>query len=366
MKFDYTIVGCGLFGSVFAREMTDAGYKCQIIDKRPHIGGNVYTENVKGINVHRYGPHIFHTDSDYVWNYVNKFVNFNNFRYRPKVFYQDRFYSFPINLMTLHQVFPRDVKTPLDVEYIIDYDKDINDGHRRNPSNLEDWAINEIGPTLYNIFIKGYTEKQWGIPAKELPASIIKRLPIRSTFDETYFKNAKYEGIPIGGYTQLVENLIKYIPVTLNVDISPSDYSKEMGTVVWTGPIDKFFDSCYTDLQYRSLRFEDEEYDYNYQGVAVVNYTDRAIPYTRIIEHKFFDMNDKNGYSLITKEYPSKDGDPYYPIRDEKNIALLKQYQAIKPDIPVIFGGRLGTYQYYDMDQVIAQALDYVKKQLLR
>lgn len=366
--FDYTIIGCGLFGVVFAREMADLGYKCQIFDKRDHIGGNVYTEQRHGINVHKYGPHIFHTNSPEIWKYVNRFTEFNNFNYRCKVNFEDKIYSFPINLHTFHQIWPH-VTKPNQIDKAIQANKDLFGWiDVKEPSNLEDWIINQVGPTLYQYFIKGYTTKQWGKSPSELPASIIKRLPIRYTYDDRYFKNDLFQGIPSEGYTKMVERMLEgQTQVHLGVEFNPRDYHPSMGTLIWTGPIDSFYEYRFGKLDYRSLKFVEEEHDGCVQGNAVINYTSERVPYTRIVEHKFFDLNDSlDGKTVITKEFPSKEGDPYYPIRDESNLAKLAKYIQIEPDVPVIFGGRLGTYQYYDMDQVIAQARKAAQTENLR
>lgn len=360
--YDFTFIGSGLYSAVMARELTDLGYRCQVFERRPHIGGNVYTENIEGINVHKYGPHIFHTNNKPIWDYVNRFVEFNNFNYRCKVNYQNRIYSFPINLMTMHQVW-KNIRTPGAAKLAIQFDKlDHNWPKDLKPSNLEEWAIEQIGPTLYNIFIKGYTAKQWGKDPKELPMSIIKRLPIRFSYDDSYFKNDRYQGIPIGGYSALIRKLFEGIEVTTNVDFSADDIHKNMGMLIWTGPIDAFFGYKLGKLEYRSLKFQEQiiESD-SYQGNAVINYTEEAVPYTRQIEHKYFDLKENtNGLTVVTKEFPTQNGDPYYPVRDEKNLFLLGEYLKIERSKQIEFGGRLGTYQYYDMDQTVAAALTMV------
>lgn len=350
--YDFLIVGAGLFGSVCARELTDAGYKCLVIDKREHIGGNCYTENVDGINVHKYGPHIFHTSDKEIWDYVNRFATFNHFVNRPKVRYGKDLYSFPINLMTLYQLFgvtdPRAAEQELDKRRIkID-----------RPANLEEWVLTQVGQEIYDKFIKGYTTKQWGRDPKELPASIIKRLPIRMTYDDNYFKD-KYQGIPIGGYTQIFEKLLDGIEVKTGVDFFDNNY--DANKIIYTGPIDKYYNYIYGELQYRSLEFDVQRLPISdLQGNAVVNYTDQNVPYTRIIEHKHFEFGTQN-HTVVTLEYPKSSGEPFYPVNDEVNNNIYNQYAKIEND-KVIFGGRLATYKYYDMHQVIGAALATVKK----
>jgi UDP-galactopyranose mutase len=358
--YDYLIVGAGLFGSIFARELTDKGFKCLVIDKRDHIGGNCYTETIEGINVHKYGPHIFHTSDDKVWNYINKFCEFNHFVNRPKVNYKGKIYSFPINLMTLYQIFnvttPEEAKDKLDsVKYDI-----------TNPKNLEDWVLSQVGKDMYDIFIKGYTTKQWGMEPKLLPTSIIKRLPIRLNYDDNYFFD-KYQGIPIGGYTQIFDKLLHNIDVKLNVDyFDDKNYWDNQSTkVVYTGPIDRYYNYIFGKLDYRSLEFKTKIEDcYDFQGNAVVNYTDIETEYTRIIEHKHFEFGKQNK-TVITEEYPRNEGEPYYPINDSTNNTRYNQYKELMvKDQNVIFGGRLADYKYYDMHQVIASALKRVKEEI--
>lgn len=358
--YDYLIVGSGLFGSIFARELTNIGYKCLVIDKRNHIGGNCFTESVEGINVHRYGPHIFHTSDDTVWNYVNKFCTFNNFINRPKVNFNGKIYSFPINLMTLYQLY--NVSTPDQARLILDHVRyDIP-----NPKNLEDWILSQVGKEIYETFIKGYTTKQWGREPKLLPSSIIKRLPIRLNFDDNYYFD-KYQGIPIGGYTQIFEKLLDGIEVKLNVDyFDDLDFwNNQANKIVYTGPIDRFYDYRFGKLEYRSLEFSTEiKHISDYQGNALINYTDIDTEYTRIIEHKHFEFGQQRN-TVITKEYPRNEGEPYYPINDSTNNARYYDYKELmKNETKILFGGRLADYKYYDMHQVIASALKRVKDEI--
>ena len=368
--YDYLIVGSGLFGAVFARQATDAGKKVLVIDKRPNIAGNVYTEKVEGINFHKYGAHIFHTNNTEVWNYVNRFATFNRFTNSPVANYKGELYSMPFNMYTFNKMWG--VVTPEEAAAKIEEQKKEITGE---PRNLEEQAISLVGRDIYEKLVKGYTEKQWGRDCKELPVFIIKRLPVRLTFDNNYF-NALYQGIPIGGYTKLVENLLDGIEVQLNVDylVDRAKWDAIAEKVVYTGAIDAFFNYSLGNLEYRSVRFENEVLDIpNFQGNAAVNYTDRETPWTRIIEHKWFEFGkDENGNDLpktiISREYSSewKPGDePYYPVNDEKNGALYKEYRALADqEGKVIFGGRLGEYKYYDMDAVIASALECAKREL--
>ena len=370
--YDYLIVGSGLFGAVFARQATDAGKKVLVIDKRPNIAGNVYTEKVEGINFHKYGAHIFHTNNTEVWNYVNRFATFNRFTNSPVANYKGELYSMPFNMYTFNKMWG--VVTPEEAAAKIEEQKKEITGE---PQNLEEQAISLVGRDIYEKLVKGYTEKQWGRDCKELPAFIIKRLPVRLTFDNNYF-NALYQGIPIGGYTKLVENLLDGIEVQLNVDylVDRAKWDALADKVVYTGAIDAFFNYSLGNLEYRSVRFENEVLNIpNFQGNAAVNYTDRETPWTRIIEHKWFEFGkDENGNDLpktiISREYSSewKPGDePYYPVNDEKNSELYKKYSALaEKEKKVIFGGRLGEYKYYDMDAVIDRALQCAKEQLLR
>ena len=366
----YLVVGSGLFGSVFARQATDSGKKVLVIDKRPNIAGNVYTEKVEGINFHKYGAHIFHTNNTEVWNYVNRFATFNRFTNSPVANYKGELYSMPFNMYTFNKMWG--VVTPEEAAAKIEEQKKEITGE---PRNLEEQAISLVGRDIYEKLVKGYTEKQWGRDCKELPAFIIKRLPVRLTFDNNYF-NALYQGIPIGGYTKLVANLLDGIDVQLNEDYleDRAKWDALADKVVYTGAIDAFFDYTLGNLEYRSIRFENEVLNIpNFQGNAAVNYTDRETPWTRIIEHKWFEFGkDENGNDLpktiISREYSSewKPGDePYYPVNDEKNGALYKEYRALADqEGKVIFGGRLGEYKYYDMDAVIASALECVKREL--
>lgn len=368
--YDYLVVGSGLFGAVFARQATDAGKKVLVIDKRPNVAGNVYTEKVEGINFHKYGAHIFHTNNTEVWNYVNRFATFNRFTNSPVANYKGELYSMPFNMYTFNKMWG--VVTPEEAAAKIEEQKKEITGE---PRNLEEQAISLVGRDIYEKLVKGYTEKQWGRDCKELPAFIIKRLPVRLTFDNNYF-NALYQGIPIGGYTKLVENLLDGIEVQLNVDylVDRAKWDAIAEKVVYTGAIDAFFNYSLGNLEYRSVRFENEVLDIpNFQGNAAVNYTDRETPWTRIIEHKWFEFGkDENGNDLpktiISREYSSewKLGDePYYPVNDEKNGALYKEYRALADqEGKVIFGGRLGEYKYYDMDAVIASALECAKREL--
>lgn len=364
MKYDYLIVGAGLFGAVFAHEAVKAGKTVLVVDKRPHIAGNVYTEDVEGIHVHKYGAHIFHTNNRTVWNYVNQFAEFNRFTNSPVANYHGELYSLPFNMYTFNKMWG--VVTPEEAAAKIE-------GQRKaagitNPKNLEEQAISLVGTDIYEKLIKGYTEKQWGRPCTELPAFIIKRLPVRLTFDNNYF-NALYQGIPVGGYTNMVANMLKGIEVKLNCDYleNKENLDKLADKVVYTGPIDAYFNYNLGPLEYRSVRFETEVLDKpNFQGNAAVNYTDRETPWTRIIEHKWFEFGkDSDGNDLpktvISREYSSewKVGDePYYPVNDEKNGKLYKEYKVLADkESKVIFGGRLGEYKYYDMDAVIDSAL---------
>ncbi len=366
--FDYLIIGSGLYGAVFARQAADAGKKVLVIDKRDHIAGNVYTEKVEGIDVHKYGAHIFHTNNKEVWDYVNRFVTFNRFTNSPVANYKGELYSLPFNMYTFNKIWG--VVTPDEAAAKIAEQKAA--AGITEPKNLEEQAISLVGTDIYEKLIKGYTQKQWGRPCTELPSFIIKRLPVRLTFDNNYF-NALYQGIPIGGYTRLVENLLAGIEVRLGVDYL--EHKAELDAlaekVVYTGPIDAYFGYKLGALEYRSVRFETELLDIpNFQGNAAVNYTDAETPYTRIIEHKWFTFGkDEQGNDLpktvISREYSSEwhPGDePYYPVNDEKNSALYAKYKALaEREEKVIFGGRLGEYKYYDMDAVIAAALAAAK-----
>lgn len=371
MQYDYLIVGAGLYGAVFAHEAVKAGKTVLVVDKRPHIAGNVYTEDVEGIHVHKYGAHIFHTNNRIVWNYVNQFAEFNRFTNSPIANYHGELYSLPFNMYTFNKMWG--VVTPEEAAAKIEEQRKTAD--ITNPKNLEEQAISLVGTDIYEKLIKGYTEKQWGRPCTELPAFIIKRLPVRLTFDNNYF-NALYQGIPVGGYTNMVGKMLKGIEVKLNCDYleNKENLDKLANKVVYTGPIDAYFNYNLGPLEYRSVRFEIEVLDKpNFQGNAAVNYTDRETPWTRIIEHKWFEFGkDANGNNLpktvISREYSSewKVGDePYYPVNDEKNSELYKKYKALaEKESKVIFGGRLGEYKYYDMDAVIASALNRVDVEL--
>ena len=361
-KYDYVIIGSGLFGSIFAREITNAGKSCLIIDKRTKLGGNVRTDEQEGINVHTYGPHIFHCNDNKIWKYVNQYAEFNSFINRPKVNYNKKLFSFPINLFTLNQIWgittPQQAIEQLNLVTI----------KNNNPSNLEEWILSQVGEELYKTFIYGYTKKQWGKEPKNLPASIIKRLPIRLTYDDNYY-NSKYQGIPIGGYTKMMENILKDIPLELNVDyINDRKYIDSLGNkIVYTGMIDEFFNYSEGELEYRGLEFKSELLKINdYQGNAIVNYTSYDIPYTRICEHKHFETTDNNSSTVITKEYPKdwkRGDDAYYPVNDLKNNTLYSTYKSLaQNENKYIFGGRLAEYKYYEMHQVIESALNFTKQ----
>lgn len=364
-KYDYVIVGAGLFGAVFAREATLAGKKCLVIDKREHIAGNIYTKEAEGINVHEYGAHIFHTSNEEVWNYVNTFAKFNRYTNSPVANYKGEIYNLPFNMNTFNKLWG--VVTPQEAQAKIEEQKKLY--HIEEPKNLEEQAIKLIGPDVYTKLVKGYTEKQWGKCAEELPAFIIQRLPVRFTYDNNYF-NDDYQGIPVGGYTQMVANMLGGIEVKLGVDYlkNRQKYDELGETIVYTGMIDEFYDYCFGELEYRSLRFESETLDVeNYQGNAVVNYTEYEIPYTRIIEHKHFEYGTQPK-TIITREYPKtweKGDEPYYPMNDEKNMSLYARYAELaQKEGKVIFGGRLGGYKYYDMDDTVEAALKCVRERL--
>lgn len=371
MNYNYLIVGSGLYGATIAQQAKKAGKSVLVIDKRPNIGGNIYTEKVEGINVHKYGAHIFHTNNKEVWDYVTSFVDFNRFTNSPVANYKGELYSMPFNMYTFNKMWG--VVTPEEAAAKIEEQKKEITGE---PKNLEEQAISLVGRDIYEKLVKGYTEKQWGRDCKDLPAFIIKRLPVRLTFDNNYF-NALYQGIPIGGYTKLIEKMLEGIEVRLNVDYleNKEELDKLAEKVIYTGPIDAYFDYKLGTLEYRSVRFENEILDKpNFQGNAAVNYTDRETPWTRIIEHKWFEFGkDENGNDLpktvISREYSSewKLGDePYYPVNDAKNSTLYEQYKALaEAEDNVIFGGRLGEYKYYDMDKTIEVALAAAKKELL-
>ena len=370
MKYDYLVVGSGLYGAIFAHEAKAKGKSVLVVDKRPNIAGNVYTEKQEGINVHMYGAHIFHTNDKRVWNYITQFAEFNRFTNSPVANYKGELYSMPFNMYTFNKMWG--VVTPEEAAAKIEEQKKEITGE---PKNLEEQAISLVGRDIYEKLVKGYTEKQWGRDCKELPAFIIKRLPVRLTFDNNYF-NALYQGIPIGGYTKMVENLLDGIEVRLNTDYleHKAELDALADKVVYTGPIDAYFGFKLGTLEYRSVRFENETLDIpNFQGNAAVNYTDRETPWTRIIEHKWFEFGkDEDGNDLpktiISREYSSewKAGDePYYPVNDEKNGQLYAKYKELTDkETGVIFGGRLGEYKYYDMDTTIASVLDMCDKEL--
>lgn len=366
--YDYLVVGAGLYGSVFAREATKKGYKVLVIDKRNNVGGNIYTEKVEGINVHKYGAHIFHTNNKEVWDYLNQFCTFNRFTNSPVANYRGELYSLPFNMYTFNKMWG--VVTPQEAMKKIEEQKS---EIKREPKNLEEQAISLVGRDIYEKLIKGYTEKQWGRNCKDLPAFIIKRLPVRFTFDNNYF-NALYQGIPIGGYTKMIENILDGIEVVLGEDylIDRKKWDDITKKIVFTGPIDAFYDYKFGPLEYRSVRFENEVLDIpNFQGNAAVNYTDRETPWTRIIEHKWFEFgNDEQGNPLpktiISREYSSEwePGDePYYPVNDERNSALYLKYKELSEEEDnIIFGGRLGEYKYYDMDATVESVLKKCKE----
>ena len=363
MKYDYLIVGAGLFGAVFAYEATKKGKKCLVIDKRDHIAGNIYTKETENINVHQYGAHIFHTSDRKIWDYVNSFADFNNYINSPVAVYKDELYNLPFNMNTFSKMW--NIKTPSEAKAIIE--KQIEELNIPEPQNLEEQALSLVGTDVYEKLIKGYTEKQWGRDCKELPAFIIKRLPLRFTYDNNYF-NDRYQGIPIGGYTKIVEKMLEGSDVLLDTDYFEfiKDNEGIADKVLFTGMIDEYYDFCYGHLEYRTVRFETEVLDCdNYQGNAVVNYTDREVPYTRIIEHKHFEFG-KQEKTIISREYSTEwepGMEPYYPVNNERNNDLFEKYKALADkEEKVIFGGRLGNYKYYDMDKVIIAALEAVEK----
>ena len=376
MHYQYLVVGAGLYGAVFAHEMEKRGKDCLVIEKRDHIAGNIYTKEVNGIQVHEYGAHIFHTSDKEVWNYVNQFAEFNHYINCPVARYKDELYNLPFNMNTFARMW--NIKTPKEAREHID--AQIADLHITEPKNLEEQALSLVGRDIYEKLVKGYTEKQWGRDCKELPSFIIKRLPVRFVFDNNYF-NDPYQGIPKGGYTQIVEKLLEGIPVKLGTDYETfcqrntdggfisMDGEDTFEKVLYTGMIDQFYEYCYGELAYRSLRFETEylEDADNYQGNAVVNYTEREVPYTRIIEHKHFEFGTQKG-TVITREYPkewSRGDEPYYPVNDKHNSELYEKYaQRAAQEKNVLFGGRLGQYKYYDMDKVVRAALTMVEEQL--
>lgn len=364
MKMDFLIIGSGFFGTTMAYLLRQKGYKCLVIDKRPHIGGNVYTESVNGINVHKYGAHIFHTSNKRVWDFVNSFVEFNRYTNSPVANYKGKLYNLPFNMNTFYQMWG--VTTPEEAKEMIE--KQRRKSGISNPRNLEEQAISLIGKDIYYTLIKDYTEKQWGRKATELPAFIIKRLPVRFTFDNNYF-NDKYQGIPEGGYTRMIERMLEGVEVRLNTDYygNREYFDSIADRVIYTGEIDRFFDYRFGHLEYRTVSFETEllEGISNYQGNAVVNYTDADTPYTRIIEHKHFEFGQQPD-TVISREYSKewRPGDePYYPVNDKRNGELYARYKALADTLgKVLFGGRLAEYKYYDMHQVIANALEFTEK----
>lgn len=372
MKYDYLIVGSGLFGSIFAYEANKRGKKCLVIEKRNHIAGNIYTEKEYGIQVHKYGAHIFHTSNKEVWDYINQFADFNSYTNSPVARYKDELYNLPFNMNTFNKIWG--VVTPEEAKKKIEEEK--KEANITNPQNLEEQAISLVGKTIYEKLIKGYTQKQWGKECKELPSFIIKRLPVRFIYDNNYF-NDTYQGVPIGGYTAMIEKMLKGIEIRLNTDFfdNREEFENTAKKIVFTGPIDKFYNYQFGELEYRSLRFETrvEEVE-NYQGNAVVNYTESQVPYTRIIEHKHFEFGASLGKevegetknkTIITKEYPDKwvqGKEPYYPINNERNNDIYEKYRKLaEVESKVIFGGRLGEYKYYDMHRVIERALEVVR-----
>ena len=364
-KYDYLIVGAGLFGTVFAHEARACGKTCLVIDKRSHIGGNIYTEEMEGIQVHSYGAHIFHTSRQRVWDYINQFAKFNNFVNSPIAIYKDELYNLPFNMNTFHQLWG--VKTPAEAKAKIQ--GQIARMNIVHPKNLEEQALAMVGQDVYEKLVEGYTRKQWGRECKDLPSFIIKRLPLRYTYDNNYF-NDLYQGIPVGGYTRIVKKLLEGVQVCLNTDFfrDREKWSQQAEKIVFTGMIDQYYDYCYGELEYRSLRFETEVLDMgNFQGNAVVNYTDYEVPYTRIIEHKHFEFGTQEK-TVITREYPARwvrGEEPYYPVNDPANNELFEKYERLAlAENHVLFGGRLGMYRYMNMDEVIEEALNLAQNEL--
>lgn len=365
MQYDYLIVGAGLFGSVFAREAKRRNKRCLVIEKRSHIGGNIYTENIEGIQVHKYGAHIFHTSNQKVWEYIKQFASFNHYVNSPIAIYKDELYNLPFNMNTFSKMWG--IKTPIEAKRKIE--EQIELSRIEEPKNLEEQAIRLVGKDIYEKLIKGYTEKQWGCACADLPPFIIKRLPVRYTYDNNYFNDC-YQGIPIGGYTKIIERLLEGIEVKLNTDFFSirDEVAGKCKKIIFSGPIDAYYNYCHGALEYRSLEFETELLDIeNYQGNAVVNYTEKDIPYTRIIEHKHFEFGNQP-QSIISKEYPkswSLGEEAYYAINNERNNKLYQWYKELSGcESNVIFGGRLGSYKYYDMDKVIEVALSLVENEL--
>ena len=363
-NYDFLIVGAGLFGATCAYELNKRGYKVLVIEKRNNVAGTIYTEEIEGIQVHKFGPHIFHTNNKATWDYINQFAKFNNFINSPIAFYKGKYYNLPFNMNTFQQIFG--IKTSEEARACIE--KEIKAAGIKEPKNLEEKAISMVGTTIYEMLIKGYTQKQWGKPCNELPPSIISRLPVRYEYNNNYFNDA-YQGIPIGGYTQIIENMLKGIDVRLDTDYL--EHKEELDTltdkIIYTGEIDRFFNYCYGALEWRSLRFEEEIIDKpNYQGNAVINYTEFEVPYTRIAEHQYFEPGVKHQKTVITKEYSkewSKGDDAYYPINNTKNNEIYLKYVELAKQTPnVYFGGRLGTYAYYNMDVIVEKALQLVEE----
>lgn len=353
--FDFVVVGAGMYGSVFARCAAEAGCRALVVDRRPHIAGNCFTEQVDGVEVHRYGPHIFHTQDPKIWAFVNRFAKFNHYRHRGMVRHRDRLYSFPINLMTLHQVWG--VSTPLDAKRRLDAVREPTSG-----DTLESWIVGEIGRELYELFIRGYTTKQWGRDPSELPSSIVKRIPIRLTWDDHYFDD-RFQGIPIDGYTRLFENMLDHPNITVETNVDFFENRQELEAMaprlVYSGKIDEFFDYRFGELDYRSLRFRTTRLSGDFQGAAIVNFADRNVPYTRVVEHKHFAMRE-NERTVVTFEYPQayeRGREPFYPVRDWRSVQLYQRYRRLADEGTAIIGGRLGSYQYFDMHQVIGQAM---------
>ena len=363
-KYDYLVVGSGLFGATFAYEMSKKGKNILVIEKRDHIGGNIYTKLEKGIHVHKYGAHIFHTSDKKIWDYIQQFSEFNNYINCPIANYKGTLYNLPFNMNTFSKLW--NITTPDEAKDIIEKQRKIL--NNKQPENLEEQAISLVGTDIYQKLVKGYTEKQWGRDCKNLPAFIINRLPVRYTFNNNYF-NDSYQGIPVNGYTEIIEKMLKNCEVILNTDYlsNKEKYDFLADKILYTGMIDEYYDCCYGPLEYRSLQFEEEYFPNvdNYQGTAVMNYTDRETPYTRIIEHKHFTFSNNSG-TIITKEYPvqwSAGKEAYYPINNDKNNSLYEKYQSLaNKETRIIFGGRLGNYKYYNMDQVIKAALDLADK----
>ncbi|EAA24627.1 UDP-galactopyranose mutase [Fusobacterium vincentii ATCC 49256] len=362
MKYDYLIVGAGLFGSIFAFEMNKKGKKCLVLEKRSHIGGNVYTQKIDGINVHIYGAHIFHTKNKDIWDYINKFSDFNNYRNQVIANYKEDIFSLPFNMYTFNKMWG--VVTPKEAQRKIE--EQVKELGITNPKNLEEQAISLVGVDIYKKLIEGYTEKQWGKKCKDLPSFIIKRIPVRYTYDNNYF-NDQYQGIPKNGYTLIIKKMLEGIEVKLDTNFFDNrDFWEKISTkIIFTGMIDEYYDYCFGELEYRSLKFQIETLNTeNYQGNAVVNYTDKEVPYTRIIEHKYFELVNCDK-TVISREYPIKykrGEEPYYPVNDEKNNNLYNQYSNLaEKQENIIFGGRLGLYKYYDMDQIILEALKLVE-----